>query len=349
MVFGTGLLALDVIVNAEVSEDPVLAAGGTCGNVLTALSFLGWKSFPVARLNGDTASRLLQEDLSQWQVSLDFATEVPAAATPIILQTIRRSANGPTHSFSLVCPSCRSWFPRFKAVRRESASAVLSRLGDSEPTPKAQVFFFDRVSRSALMLAERFAADGAVVVFEPSGGAKSPLFEEALSVAHVLKYSSQRMPNLGERASNSGNCLLEIETRGTHGLRYRSALTSWAWHTRRAIEGPSTVDSAGAGDWCTAGLLAVLAGQGLQGLSSATDSDLQEALEFGQAAAAIACSYAGARGVMYALEAEQFRTAANELLNQSAGRRQLVDLKQKTPSSQGLCSLRIPEVCPSCS
>ncbi len=40
-IIGTGLIALDVIVNAEHNREPFFQAGGTCGNVLSILSFLG--------------------------------------------------------------------------------------------------------------------------------------------------------------------------------------------------------------------------------------------------------------------------------------------------------------------
>jgi hypothetical protein len=56
-VLGTGLIALDVVINTEFDRVPFFWAGGTCGNVMTILSSLGWDSYPVARLNGDSASR----------------------------------------------------------------------------------------------------------------------------------------------------------------------------------------------------------------------------------------------------------------------------------------------------
>lgn len=345
--FGTGLIALDVIVDTEQAGHPVLAAGGTCGNVLAALSFLGWASYPVARLNGDAASRLLQEDLARWNVLLDFATQLPSAATPIILQTIRRHASGaPTHSFSLVCPACQSWFPRFLPVRKESASIVLEHIEDhSAEAP--QVFFFDRVSRGALTLAEKLAARGAVVMFEPSGRGKPSLFQEALDIAHIVKYSRQRMPTLAEEIVKSGVCRLEIETLGADGLRYRSPLTSWSWKKRDALSGPPTVDTAGAGDWCTAGLLSRLATGGLDGFLTTTEDELEQAISRAQAAAAIACAFAGARGAMYALGRARFRQALAHLAGPSAVRRPL-QWHSEADDSVTPVSSALAEVCPSC-
>ena len=46
VVVGTGLVALDIVINSDVHRPPQLWAGGTCGNVLTILSYLGWHAYP---------------------------------------------------------------------------------------------------------------------------------------------------------------------------------------------------------------------------------------------------------------------------------------------------------------
>ena len=73
-VFGAGLIALDLVANADSSSSFRAQAGGTCGNVLTALAYLGWNSYPIARLNDDAASRVVRADLTRWGVHLDHAS-----------------------------------------------------------------------------------------------------------------------------------------------------------------------------------------------------------------------------------------------------------------------------------
>ena len=68
VVIGTGLVALDVVIPNGLAVDPQLCAGGTCGNVLTALAFLGWQSYPIARLGADGAAKRIATDLRQWGV-----------------------------------------------------------------------------------------------------------------------------------------------------------------------------------------------------------------------------------------------------------------------------------------
>ena len=79
--FGTGLIALDVLVGPD-PEIPVRCwAGGTCGNVLSILAYLGWDAYPIARMNGDVASERVLSDMGQWGVYLDWVDCAPTANT----------------------------------------------------------------------------------------------------------------------------------------------------------------------------------------------------------------------------------------------------------------------------
>src|SRR4051794_7137720 len=66
-VYGAGLIALDIVITPD-DRAARTYAGGTCGNVLTILSYLGWESFPIARLNGDAVSARVLADLHRWNV-----------------------------------------------------------------------------------------------------------------------------------------------------------------------------------------------------------------------------------------------------------------------------------------
>ena len=48
---GAGLISLDVLIR-EGRKIPVsYYVGGTCGNVMMILSYLGWDAYPIARLD----------------------------------------------------------------------------------------------------------------------------------------------------------------------------------------------------------------------------------------------------------------------------------------------------------
>src|SRR4051794_36087227 len=84
VIAGTGLIALDVVIPDGTHSLLRLWAGGTCGNVLAALSFMGWDAYPIARLRDDAASSQITQDFSRWGVKLDFLGLDPAGSTPVI-------------------------------------------------------------------------------------------------------------------------------------------------------------------------------------------------------------------------------------------------------------------------
>ena len=108
-----------------------------------------------------------------------------------------------------------------------------------------------------LHLMEHCSEIGALVVFEPSAGGDPRLFREALQICGVLKYSDQRARSFSELLYH-GDPLLEVETLGEDGLRYRCQLPrghSRRWRKLGGFEIDNIKDTAGSGNWCTAGLL----------------------------------------------------------------------------------------------
>ncbi|RVG07963.1 carbohydrate kinase [Sinorhizobium meliloti] len=302
-IFGTGLIALDLVIGLD-TEAPVHSwTGGTCGNILAIMSYLGWDSYPIARMNGDPASERVRVDLAKWGVHLDFTDCAPTGHTPIIIQQIKRARDGsPTHRFLWTCPHCGERLPSYRPVTQNAIEEILPALS------KSSIFFLDRVSRAAISLAAEAARSGAVVVFEPSGKSDEKLFEEALHIAHIVKYSDQRLSDAGGAMTGDRATVLEIQTLGSQGLRYRHRLagTPSDWVGLPAVPAPRLVDTCGSGDWCTAGLLSSAAPKGVKGLMQLGEQGLESALRYGQALAAWNCGFEGARGGMYALDRQEF-------------------------------------------
>lgn len=306
---GTGLIALDVVLNERREVEPRLWTGGTCGNVMAILAYLGWKTHPISRLKSDAASRLIHRDLKRWQVDTRFLSLLPTAPTPIVVHRLRRTSTGENfHSFSLTCPDCGAYLPSFRPLPIATVDAA-------GLPPKASVFFADRVSPGILLLAEKCAKDGAVIMFEPSGIGDEGLFERMLRLAHVVKYSNDRLTHLPIAAGKAA--LLEIQTMGNGGLRYRSRLaraSPTGWKHCDAYPVPLPLDTAGAGDWCTAGILHVLAASGARGLKAVSAAKLHDAMKFGQALAGWNCRFEGARGGMYEKTSTEFRAEVRAIL-----------------------------------
>lgn len=314
VIIGTGLVALDVVIPSGLTASPQLCAGGTCGNVLTALAFLGWGSYPIARLSQDGASKHVADDLRHWGVNLDFVTFDVDGSTPVVIQHIRNSKTGePVHSFSRKCPGCGAMLPWYKAVRVAEISNLVPRL------PKAQVVFFDRTSRGALSLAQQGRDEGAIVFFEPSASSDPSHLEEALNLAHIVKLSSDRIGG-NEAVLTATKPKIIIETQGSTGLRLRLNTTERKravseWFKMPPIPVETLRDTAGAGDWCTAGIIHMLGAQGASGLDSLTLEELRKAVHVGQAMASWTCSFDGPRGGMYLASKKVFQKSVRDLLN----------------------------------
>jgi len=311
-IFGAGLIALDLVMGPD-PETPVRSwAGGTCGNVLSILAYLGWSSYPIARMNGDPASQRVRADMAMWGVHLDWTSCAPTTHTPIIVQQILRDSSGrPKHRFSWSCPHCGQWLPAFKAITVNAVESVKPALTD------ASVFFLDRLSRANLMLAAEASSKGAVVVFEPSGKAKDKLLLEALKLAHIVKYADERLDGVSGAMTEGAATLLEIQTLGEKGLKYRHKIGGILsdWILLKAIHVPRLVDTCGSGDWCTAGLIAKVAGGGQVGLRSIGQHEIEVALRYGQALAAWNCNFEGARGGMYIIDRNIFDSQIDKVMN----------------------------------
>jgi sugar/nucleoside kinase (ribokinase family) len=338
-VVGSGLLALDIVLS-EVSGAPAgYWAGGTCGNVLTALRYLGWNSYPVARLRSGAAADRILADLRRWGVSDRFVSTAGDGSTPVIVERITQgSSNVPRHSFSWRCPECGSQFPAFKAVLATVAEEIATAAAG------AQVYFFDRATPGGILLARACAAHGALVVFEPSSIGNPALFHQAWETAHVVKYSHERLRELPE-VNVAHSPLLQIETLGESGLRYRKVPRggrNGEWIDIDAFKVDLIRDTAGSGDWCTAGIIERCGRAGAVGFANLKQDDLESAIRYGQALAAWNCGFEGARGGMYAVDVEAFRKQVGHVLAGGS------DLSNGTVDFRGKGSALVAGLCPAC-
>ncbi len=309
---GTGLLALDLIYG---KTDPHLLArlaGGSCGNVLSILSFLGWQSYPVARLGDDSAAESILEDLSRFGVKNDFIELDPSISTPVIIERLHEDSFGQiSHSFDTTCPRCHQSLPRYSPVQITSIYQAWNSLAD------ANVFYFDRLSPSSLHLASKARDNGLMVVFEPSSVRNQESFLKAANIAHILKFSRERFEGKEILIAKAMSDLV-VETRGKEGLRYRLGPvmgTQGIWKYMPSFPVRKVRDAAGAGDWCTAGMIYCLADRKI-GVGKIFSQEMVEtALAFGQALSATNCQFTGARGTMYHVPSDEVVSMAKGVVS----------------------------------
>lgn len=295
--------------SADTKQPPYHWAGGTCGNVLTILAYLGWSAFPIARLNAETSSLRVKNDMRNWGVRLDFVRLAPTTGVSVITQEISIKDDGtPSHKFHWRnCPKCGSWLPNYKPVTLRGTKVV------KEKTKKGDLYFFDRTSPGALDLARHFKSLGALIFFEPSAKGDPRHFEEALKLADIVKYSDQRFASVLKKGTGIAP-FLELQTLGSRGLRYRFA-GKRSWSQLNAFEVDGIYDTCGSGDWTTAGIISQLCRGGLDGLFASSEEDVISALTYGQALGAWNCGFEGARGGMYQVDKRRFKKDISEILN----------------------------------
>lgn len=299
IVVGTGLIVLDVTVSdvKPVPAHPVWT-GGTCGNVLAILSFLGWKSHALGRIGNDAAGTCLVRDLLDSGVD-PTSLDRELAGTPVILHRVGVDRRGVVrHGYAFDCPRCRRRYPSFRPLVVSRAETLM------HVVETADVFFFDRVSRGILDMVAAARKNGAVVVFEPSAPGEERHFVEACELSDIVKYARDRRPKFApwlERSTLRRRPSLEIETRGAEGLVYRLQRDR-RWRARDATPVPMLRDASGAGDWLTAGFLYAAARAGSISAVLADPITVDAALGIGQALAAYSCQFEGPRGAMYACD-----------------------------------------------
>jgi sugar/nucleoside kinase (ribokinase family) len=335
---GTGLIALDMVMNDDREEAPRLWAGGSCGNVLTVLAYFGWHSYPVARLGDDKAAKIIAADMREYKVKMRCVLRDVSVQTPIILQRIFSSSDGsPTHRFHWVCPNCGNWLPRYTPIPLREVLTLRDNL------PKMTCFYFDRVSAAALHLARRAREQGALVIFEPPSIKEDEQFRKAVSVCDILKYSNEHTKHCSTFPYESPVHLV-IETLGAEGLRYRLRRngTPDNWRLLPSFRVARLKDAAGAGDWCTAGMIDTLAKQGQTSLDEMTEEGVVSALRYGQALSALNCAFEGARGAMYGLDKKHLAERIQEILDRKEARSSTLDALSTKTKRTAKC------VCPAC-
>ena len=339
-IYGMGFYALDIVRSARSRMSIRSYAGGTCANVLAIMAYLGWEAHAIANLNGDAASKRVREDLSLAGVNLGLSRIAPTRSTPIVVQMINGRLGEARHPrFDRTCVRCGSHLPDFVPIPPQAVAQIATAM--AQPS----VFFFDRAMESSVELARIAAARGALVYFEPSEVDNPVMFEDALSVAHVVKYAGERLETLDSwRARRS--VLLEIRTLGRDGLVFHSPWLGTTWHRIDSIPAPTIVDACGAGDWCTAGIIAMLGSAGKAGLASCSGPDVLRALRFGQALAAWNCGFEGARGGMYQVRRSTFLRQVAAIL---AAQRMTLRVTPRAKTAARLRVLQFGTVaCPAC-
>lgn len=305
-VSGAGFITLDVMLGAG-SQLVYAGIGGSTGNVLSILAYLGWESLPLVNLGRDHVGATIHREFTKLGANVRHVRLNRGLMSPLLYQFAGEPSEAPRYSF--VCPVCGQ-------TRRFHENLVDSG-GDEfvRSAAESNVFFFDRVTASTVRMAQAARAGGAFVFFEPSFiSVDRGLFDAALSCAHVVKYSADRIRESMNHRLSSG--FVEIQTRGARGLCFRKHSLVPDWVHLPALRAGSVADTSGAGDWCTAGFLhALFASRDANELSNLGYNDIYRSLRLGQSIAALSVGHVGARGMMRAWQPSDALKMARRILD----------------------------------
>lgn len=304
-ILGTGLIALDIILDAH-KQLLGYGLGGSVGNVLSILASLGWSSSPIGKLGCDVAAEIILDEFRSLNANLELIVQEHSVPTPVIYQHQLDWEGGKTHKFSFACPVCgvkRPWHaPKIDLPPPEILDAI-----------HPNVLYMDRATALGIQVARYYKHRNVMIFFEPSEVGNDPeLFRQALAVADVVKYADDRLEDL--EAYDRSHVFVEICTKGSAGLRYRAPSLDTDWVDLDAYNAPHIVDTSGAGDWCTSGLLYYLFKKDPNcSIARVSYNRLNEALRFGQALSALNCMAMGARGLAKALHKKKINMLAEDL------------------------------------
>ena len=297
-----GYVTLDLIVRDLDEQDYWQSAGGTCGNVSVFSSALGADVSLLARVGEDQRGRLLLDALANAGVGTYHVEQEVRLRTPGIVELIYGTSEG-THRFSFRCPVCETQLPKHAVVSWRRAKV------EAKCIDRFDTFFFDRATPATLHLAEAARKAGLLVMFEPPTLPRTDRAKRAAALSDIVKVSVRhdsrgRGWHLGKDASTR----FIIETLGAKGVRFRARTPhGWGeWQELPAIPQSRISDTAGAGDWFTAGLLTSLSCR--PGL---IESDtMLAAIQYGQRLSAISLAFDGPSGALAALGAPTIKETA---------------------------------------
>ncbi|MCM0751651.1 hypothetical protein DEA98_10765 [Brucella pseudogrignonensis] len=236
---------------------------------------------PVLRLGLDLAGERLMTEFCEAGAIIEHIHRRPELRSPILAEKLD-TASG-IHRFSFTCPETDTDLPRYEPIGESELNEALPLL------QTCSIFYADRLSDSILG-AMRCTGRRCRSIFEPSEIGDKELFQRALRLSTILKYSSDRLDD--DLDGISVECI-KIVTHGSSGLEvHDGTLRIWC----SAIDADDVIDTCGSGDMVSVGVIDWLLTEELT-VHELNGRLLVAGVVAGQRLAAANCAYAGARGL----------------------------------------------------
>jgi len=294
-VLGTGLVCLDII---YYKDNQQVSNGGTCANVLSVLSQIGWESWVLKPKYDDPWDGFIESNLNTLGVNIINYKFVKRECPRVI-----EELNDENHFFNTVCPMCNKKILNLPRFGIKNFNEINGDFG------KIDVFYHDRVSDGIREIVKTMHQQNKLVFYEPNT-ARNPnlLIKDSLN-AEIVKFS---LKNVSIKIADEirtraiyGNTKVIIITDGENGLLF-SYLTSGnrmsSWQKVDAFRSVKIIDAAGAGDWLSAGFIDRLTASWDLSKGYLDENLLVASITNGIEYAKLSCKTIGAQGVFYSAE-----------------------------------------------
>jgi fructokinase len=293
-VAGTGFATLDRIY-ADSFERPVEALGGSCANVLVSLAMLGHHVSPILTLGADAVGKRLFNEMRRAGCATKYIFRDAHEESPVTIEHL--DVRYARHTFSSVCPETHRSFASYRPLEEHRARQA------KKAIRSAAIFYVDRLSPSTLHAMEEASRSGAVVFFEPNSIRDVALFRRAVALVDILKISEDVVSAIDFAPGAEPPYF--IRTHGNSGLSLKTATKRLDFPSFAA---PRLIDTCGAGDMVTTGLIhALMNTRSRHGVIEL--ADVCSGLLMGQWLAAQNCAFVGARGLFHAFDGNTIRRA----------------------------------------
>ncbi|WP_010681010.1 PfkB family carbohydrate kinase [Acetivibrio cellulolyticus] len=298
-VLGTGLVCLDIIKHNDRFS---YLNGGSCGNVISSLAFLGVSTTIVKAQYKDYINSFINHNFKRLGVNI-VEFEINDKLSPRIIEDIIENGNSKYHQFYVKCPVCYKELP--SAVIIDKSDDYISKLiGNID---QYNLFYTDRASKGIRSIRNLFKRKNKWVFYEPNSiRNKNAFFENSLQ-ADIVKFSSEKVSfNIASElrlSARSGDTKIIIITAGGEGAYFcsrKSIEDDFSnWERVPAYPIDEFRDASGAGDWCSAGIIYHLLETYKDTTEQLAYEDIYDAIDNAQKLSAASCSSEGAQGLIY--------------------------------------------------
>lgn len=302
---GSGGLSFDIVTERDYPEgyikqktysDHILLqeAGGACGNLMSLLSYYGWETYPIARIDTSLISKQLIADLNRYGVDTRFIFQHIKNDTPVIQYRQDTDKEGKRHVINKKFCSdglFHRFRPAVKFITKQTANSDI--LKPLEFTP--DVFYMGHLCPGVLHLAKELKDKGSLVLTDMNAKLDAKKTESFLKASDIIVCRPGISLDINDYPID-WSCKLIIQVNEDFGIRYNLFGKEWIVLPTVSFE---KVDEEGGMEWFMATFLQTLSANSSIHVPTLDCSIVSSALVQAQKQAIQSMALLGAKSIIY--------------------------------------------------